>query len=293
MRMMKRVAVGILTAAMALSMLTACGGGGGNANSGGNSNGGGSSNGSSNSGSSSSSGSTSGGSNNGSNGSTIKDDLTKLPDETEIKYADSQTAKWRRLRSNSGTWYMKTESAGTQSKYIREQSYNGKKQYNKTTYANGTIYENFYDGTTSYSLYSKHKIAVIHVFNSSGSTSSESYRLTNVKKTTAIEEKVPYYTEVMTYTGETTGKTMTDTYSFDSTGKLTYMTTTYSDGTQSKTHVLSYSTSLPDNAIWEIPSDWGVYTSTYDGKNTTVTNKDGRELTSEELNVFYSKIYNR
>lgn len=293
MRMMKRVAVGILTAAMALSMLTACGGGGGNANSGGNSNGGGSSNGSSNSGSSSSSGSTSGGSNNGSNGSTIKDDLTKLPDETEIKYADSQTAKWRRLRSNSGTWYMKTESAGTQSKYIREQSYNGKKQYNKTTYANGAIYENFYDGTTSYSLYSKHKIAVIHVFNSSGSTSSESYRLTNVKKTTAIEEKVPYYTEVMTYTGETTGKTMTDTYSFDSTGKLTYMTTTYSDGTQSKTHVLSYSTSLPDNAIWEIPSDWEVYTSTYDGKNTTVTNKDGRELTSEELNVFYSKIYNR
>lgn len=295
MRMMKRVAVGILTAAMALSMLTACGGGGGNASSGGNSNGSGNGSGSSNSGSSSSSGSTSGGSNNGSSGSTVKDDLTKLPDETEIKYADSQTAKWNRMLNTNGKWYTKTEQISQGKKVIREQAYNGKTRYYKTTYEDGRTFESLYDGTTTYTLYPNVKIATTYVRtgSDSGTTTGETYTLTSVKKTTRVEENVPYYAEVMTYTSKTSQKTITQAYCYDSTGKQVY--TVYNVGTKDEyaVHLLSYSSAIPNTAILSIPDDWGIYTMTSDGQFTTITDKDGHELTNEERNAFFDKIYNR
>lgn len=298
MRMAKRIAVSLLAAAMALSMLTACGGGG-NANSGGTSGGsGGGSNNSSNTGSSDNGSSGNNGASNkdDKNDLTTSNDLTKLPDGTEIDYADSQTRKWNKMCS-SGKLYMVTEDSSSQSqKRITEMARDGKNTYRKTTYEGSRGYETLYDGNAqvSYTLYPNVKIATTSVFSdsSSGTTSGERCSMT-MKKTTRVEENVPYYAEIQTLTGQTTGRVYETIYCYDSTGALAYQISNPGTENEMKSHVLKYSTSIPNTAILEIPSDWEIYTFIYgkDGILEKVTTPDGHELTNEEYRELYNKIY--
>lgn len=295
MRMMKRAAVGILAAAMALSMLTACGG----ASAGPSTSGSTSTGGSGNPGSSSSSSASSSNSNgsSSSSSSSTKDDTTKLPDDTEITYQNSKTRQYNLAHSNAKAWYMKREIVRDGKSYISEQVSSGNKYYSKSTLDGKITSMSLSDGTSSYSLYPSLKIAIKYVSSStsSGSTESERFLLSSMKKTTRVENGTPYYTEVSTYKGEKSGKTMVYMYCFDNTGKLAY--TIFNEGTEdeSKIHILSYGTSIPSDAILEIPSDWEVYTSTYDetAGRSTVTAPDGHTLSDQETSDLWRKIANR
>lgn len=292
MRMMKRAAVGILATAMALSMLTACGGASAGPGSSGSTGNGGSNN----SSSSSSSSSESNGSSSSSSSST-KNDTTKLPDDTEIKYQNSKTRQYNLAHSNAKTWYVKREIVRDGKSYISEQISSNKKYYSKSTLDGKITSMSLSDGTNSYSLYPSLKIAINYVSSStsSGNIESERFLLSSMKKTTRVEDGTPYYTEVSTYKGEKSGKTMVYTYCFDNTGKLAY--TIFNEGTEdeSKVHILSYGTSIPSDAILEIPSDWEVYTSTYDetAKRNTVTAPDGHTLSAQEASDLWRKLANR
>ena len=292
MRMMKRAAVGILAAAMALSMLTACGG----ASAGPGSSGSTSTGGSSNPGSSSSSSASSNGSSSSSSSST-KDDTTKLPDGTEIKYQDTKTAKYNQEYSHSKAWYQKTESTDSSGrKHIYELAIlrDSKKSYTKSSDEDGHVFECLYDSPFNYILYSDVKVAIKRVSPSSGNSTStsdsETFAITSINKTTRIEDSTPYYTEVMAYKGSKTGKTMTQSYCFNTKGKLSYIITA-EDGQEYKTHILDYSSSIPSSVIMDIPSDWEVYNFVRTDSGMTYTDASGRELTEEEINVLEKKIY--
>lgn len=300
MRMMKRAAVGILAAAMALSMLTACGGASAGPSTSGSTSTGGSGS------SSSSSGTNSGSSSSSSSGSTsTKGDTTKLPDGTEIAYQNSKAYQYNHARLNSSSWYTKMERTYVNApsmNSIQEEASTGKKRYIKTTYPNrnnGKTYEYFYDDKVYYNLYPDLKIAMNYVTindnSSSSGTTGETYFLTSVQKATHVENKVPYYAEILSYKGKTSGKTMSDIYCFDNSGKLAY--TIYNKGSQNECIIryLSYGTSIPSTAILSIPNDWEVYTSTYDEstKKSTVTDKSGRTLSDEDITALYRKINNR
>lgn len=94
----------------------------------------------------------------------------------------------------------------------------------------------------------------------------------------------------MTYKGDKTGKTMTQSYCFDTKGKLVY-TIMVEDGQEFKTHILDYSTSIPGRIIMEIPSDWSVYTFDYTTTPKTVTDAAGNKLTEDEIAQLNKKIY--
>lgn len=302
MRMMKRAAVGILAAAMALSMLTACGGSSGGASSSGSSSTGTGSSSSSSSSSGTNSGSSS--SSSSSSGSTsTKGDTTKLPDGTEITYQTSKARQYNMARINSSSWYAKMERTYVNNpsmNSIQEEASTGNKRYIKATYPNrnnGKSYEYFYEGDTSYTLYPDLKIAMNYVTinSSTSSTTSETYLLDSIKKTTRVENKVPYYTEVLNYKSKTSGKTMSNIYCFDNSGKLAYIINNEGAQNECVIHYLSYGPTIPNTAILSIPESWEIYTVTYDesAKNSTVTDKSGRTLSNEDVTALYRKINSR
>ena len=136
MRMMKRAAVGILAAAMALSMLTACGG----ASAGPSSSGSTSTGGSGNPGSSSSSSASS----SDSNGSSSSSSSSSGSSSTKFTYKDSLTNKYNLQRYNSKTWYQKTaqiDSDGERNIYetalVFGSDHRVQKSYYKSSYSNG------------------------------------------------------------------------------------------------------------------------------------------------------------
>lgn len=294
MRMMKRAAVGILTAAMALSMLTACGG----ASAGPSTSGSTSTGGSSNPGSSSSSSASSSESNGSSSSSSSSSNSSS---STKLTYKASLTYKYNMQRYNSKTWYQKTDridSDGKQNIYetamVFGSDHRVQKSYYKSSYSNGSTYESLMIDGANYTLYPDAKIAVNNIYKSSGSNSSTSdgevYRMDSIAKTTQKVNDVSYYTEVMTYKGDKTGKTMTQSYCFDTKGKLVYLISV-EDGEEYKTHLLDYGTSIPSSAIMEIPSDWETYTFDYTTTPKTVTNAAGNKLTDDEIAQLNKKIY--
>ena len=205
-------------------------------------------------------------------------------------------------RLNSSSWYTKMERTYVNDpsmNSIQEEASTGNKRYIKATYPNrnnGKSYEYFYEGDASYTLYPDLKIAMSYVTindSSSSGTTGETYLLDSIKKTTRVENKVPYYTEVLNYKSKTSSKTMTQIYCFDNSGKLTY--TIYNEGTQNEyvIHYLSYGPSIPSTAILSIPDSWEIYTSTYDAaaKKSTVTDKSGRTLTDAEHLELNKKLY--
>ena len=292
MRMMKRAAVGILAAAMALSMLTACGG----ASAGPSTSGSTSTGGSGNPGSSSSSSDSSSDSNGGSSSSSSSSGSSS----TKFTYKDSLTNKYNLQRYNSKTWYEKTaqiDSHGGRNIYetalVFGSDHRVQKSYYKSSYSNGSAYESLMIDGTNYMLYRDAKIAITYKSNGSSSSSKgEIYRMDSIVKTTQKVNYVSYYTEVMTYKGDKTGKIMTQSYCFDTKGKLVYLISS-ENGQEFKTHILDYSTSIPGSVIMEIPSDWSVYTFDYTTTPKTVTDAAGNKLTEDEIAQLDKIIYKR
>lgn len=292
MRMMKRAAVGILAAAMALSMLTACGG----ASAGPSTSGSTSTGGSGNPGSSSSSSASSSNSNSSSSSSSSSSGSSS----TKFTYKDSLTNKYNLQRYNSKTWYQKTaqiDSDGERNIYetalVFGSDHRVQKSYYKSSYSNGSAYESLMIDRTNYTLYRDAKIATTSIYKSNGSSSSsegEIYRMDSIVKTTQKVDNVSYYTEVTTYKGDKTGKIMTQSYCFDTKGKLVYLISS-ENGQEYKTHILDYSASIPDKVIMEIPSDWSVYTFDYTTTPKTVTDAAGNKLTDDEIAQLNKKIY--
>ena len=290
MRMMKRAAVGILAAAMALSMLTACGGASAGPSTSGSTGNGGSNNSSSSSSSSSESNGSSSSSSSSSNSSS----------STKFTYKDSQAYKYNMQRYNSKTWYQKTaqvDSDGKQNIYesamVFGSDHRVQKLYYKDSYANGDTYESLMIDGTNHTLYRDAKIAITSIYKSNGSSSSsegEIYRMDSIVKTTQKVSDVSYYTEVMTYKGDKTGKTMTQSYCFDTKGKLVYLISA-ENGQEYQTHILDYGVSIPSSAIMEIPSDWETYTFDYTTTPKTVTDAAGNKLTDDEIVQLNKKIY--
>ena len=293
MRMMKRAAVGILTAAMALSMLTACGG----ASAGPSTSGSTSTGGSSNPGSSSSSSASSSESNGSSSSSSSSSNSSS---STKLTYKASLTYKYNMQRYNSKTWYQKTDridSDGKQNIYetaiVFGSDHRVQKSYYKSSYSNGSTYESLMIDGTNHTLYRDAKIAITSIYKSSGSSSSsegEIYRMDSIVKTTQKVSDVSYYTEVMTYKGDKTGKTMTQSYCFDTKGKLVYLISA-ENGQEYQTHILDYGTSIPSSVLMEIPSDWETYTFDYTTTPKTVTDAAGNKLTDDEIVQLNKKIY--
>lgn len=293
MRMMKRVAVSILAAAMALSLLTACGG-------------------------SDAPSTPETPSNPGtSQGEEKKDDEKKDPpaeskpeDKKDEEVADgstvelnkSRTYKWVQEYASAQKAYIKMEPVkpASQDVVCRESVTDGQKSYTKVTHKNGKTDEQFTElvsGNTQnfYRLYSDQKIAIMRSFTVNAAdlnqnVLSDSYNYT-VKKTTHVVNAVPYYTEALTIEDKDTKQTETQMFCYDNTGSLVYLV--YSPDTANEQIIrIQCSKVIPDSAILSIPNGWSVYTVTYGASYNDVTVKDqsGRELTTEEVSALFNKL---
>lgn len=296
MRMMKRVAVSILAAAMALSLLTACGGG-----------------------DAPSAPETP--SNPGtSQGEEKKDDEKKDPpaeskpedkkdeevaDGSTIELNKSRTYKWALEYAYAQKVYVKIEpvksaSNGSQSYICQETVRDGQKSYTKVTYKNGKVAETLVDLSqknvlNQYELYSNQKIAIMRSYTMNATNPDDNTVLdpeTNytVKKTTHVINAIPYYAEAITMEDKDTKRTETQMFCYDNTGNLVYMVASPDTADEQIVRV-QYSKSIPDSASLSIPNGWSVYTVTYSaGHSVTVKDQSGHELTDEEVEALAKKV---
>ncbi len=294
MRMMKRVAVSILAAAMALSLMTACGGG-----------------------DAPSAPETP--SNPGtSQGEEKKDDEKKDPpaeskpeDKKDEEVADgstvelnkSRTYKWVQEYGSAKKVYIKVEPVkpASQDVVCMESVADGRKSYTKVTYKNGKAAETLVDLSQNnvvnqYELYSNQKIAImkshsVTVTNPDDNTVLDPETNYTVKKTTRVINAVPYYTEAITMEDKDAKRTETQMFCYDNTGSLVYLVSSPDTADEQIVHI-QCSKSIPDSAILSIPNGWSVYTVTYGASNNDVTVKDqsGRELTTEEVTALLNKL---
>lgn len=293
MRMMKRVAVSILAAAMALSLLTACGGGDAPSTPETPSNPG------------------------TSQGEEKKDDEKKDPpaeskpeDKKDEEVADgstvelnkSRTYKWVQEYGSARKVYIKMEPVkpASQDVVCMELVTDGQKSYTKVTHKNGKTDEQFTElvsGKTQnvYRLYSNQKIAImtsntVNAADLNQNVLSDSYNYT-VKKTTHVVNAIPYYTEALTMENKTTKKTETQLFCYDNTGSLVYLVSS-PDTADEEIVRIQCSKVIPDSAILSVPNGWSVYTVTYsaDYSDMTVKDQSGRELTTEEVSALFNKL---
>lgn len=294
MRMMKRVAVSILAAAMALSLLTACGGG-----------------------DAPSAPETP--SNPGtSQGEEKKDDDKKDPpaeskpedkkdeevtDGSTIEFNKSRTYKWVQEYGSAKKVYIKVEPVKPASQVIvcTESVADGRKSYTKVTYKDGKAAETLVDLSQNnvvnqYELYSNQKIAImkshpVTVTNPDDNTVLDPETTYTVKKTTRVINAIPYYTEAITMEDKDAKRTETQMFCYDSTGSLVYLVSSPDTADEQIVHI-QCSKSIPDSAILSIPNGWSVYTVTYGASynDKTVKDQNGHELTDEEKEALEKKI---
>lgn len=294
MRMMKRVAVSILAAAMALSLMTACGGG-----------------------DAPSAPETP--SNPGtSQGEEKKDDDKKDPpaeskpedkkdeevaDGSTIEFNKSRTYKWVQEYGSAKKVYIKVEPVKPASQVIvcTESVADGRKSYTKVTYKDGKAAETLVDLSQNnvvnqYELYSNQKIAImkshpVTVTNPDDNTVLDPETTYTVKKTTRVINAIPYYTEAITMEDKDAKRTETQMFCYDSTGSLVYLVSS-PDTADEEIIRIQCSKAIPDSAILSVPNGWSVYTVTYGASNNDVTVKDqsGRELTTEEVTALLNKL---
>lgn len=293
MRMMKRVAVSILAAAMALSLLTACGGSGAPS-------------------------APETPSNPGtSQGEEKKDDEKKDPpaeskpeDKKDEEVADGSTIEWNKSRTYK--WFLEYGSAqkvytkiepvkpASQDVVCTESVRDGQKLYTKVTHKNGKTDEQFIElvsGNTQniYRLYSDQKIAImssdsVPVTNPDDNTVLNPEMNCTVKKTTHVITAVPYYAEAITMEDKDTKQTETVMFCYDNTGSLVYLVA-FPDTADEQIIRIHCSKSIPNSAILSIPNGWSVYTLTYSaGHSVTVKDQSGHELTDEEVEALEKKI---
>ena len=294
MRMMKRVAVSILAAAMALSLMTACGGG-----------------------DAPSAPETP--SNPGtSQGEEKKDDDKKDPpaeskpedkkdeevaDGSTIEFNKSRTYKWVQEYGSAKKVYIKVEPVkpASQDVVCMESVADGRKSYTKVTYKNGKAAETLVDLSQNnvvnqYELYSNQKIAImkshsVTVTNPDDNTVLDPETNYTVKKTTRVINAIPYYTEAITMEDKDAKRTETQMFCYDSTGSLVYLVSSPDTADEQIVHI-QCSKSIPDSAILSIPNGWSVYTVTYGASynDKTVKDQNGHELTDEEKEALAKKI---
>lgn len=301
MRMMKRVAVSILAAAMALSLMTACGGG-----------------------DAPSAPETP--SNPGtSQGEEKKDDSTdskpedkkdppaeskpedkkdeEVADGSTIEFNKSRTYKWVLEYGSAQKVYIKVEPVKPASQYIvcTESVTDGKKSYTKETYQNGKVAETLAELSQNnvvnqYKLYSNQKIAIMTSYPMNATNPDDNTVLdpeTNytVKKTTRVISAIPYYTEAITREDKSTKRTETQMFCYDNTGSLVYLVVS-PDTADEQILRIQCSKSIPDSAILSIPNGWSVYTITHGASDNDMIVKDqnGRELTTEEVIALFNKL---
>ena len=289
MRMMKRVAVSILAAAMALSLLTACGGG-----------------------DAPSAPETP--SNPGtSQGEDKKDDEKKDPpaeskpedkkdeevaDGSTIEFNKSRTYKWLQEYGSAKKVYIKVEPVkpASQDVVCTESVTDGQKSYTKVTHKNGKTDEQFTElvsGKTQnvYRLYSNQKIAIMISYTVNATNPDDNKTTYTVKKTTYVINAVPYYAEAITMEDKNTKRTETQMFCYDSTGSLVYLVSSPDTADEQIVHI-QCSKAIPDSAILSVPNGWSVYTVTYGASYNDVTVKDqsGRELTTEEATALFNKL---
>lgn len=294
MRMMKRVAVSILAAAMALSLMTACGGG-----------------------DAPSAPETP--SNPGtSQGEEKKDDEKKDPpaeskpeDKKDEEVADgstvelnkSRTYKWVQEYGSAKKVYIKVEPVkpASQDVVCMESVADGRKSYTKVTYKDGKAAETLVDLSQNnvvnqYELYSNQKIAImkshpVTVTNPDDNTVLDPETTYTVKKTTRVINAIPYYTEAITMEDKDAKRTETQMFCYDSTGSLVYLVSSPDTADEQIVHI-QCSKSIPDSAILSIPNGWSVYTVTYGASynDKTVKDQNGHELTDEEKEALEKKI---
>lgn len=291
MRMMKRLAVCVLAAAMSLTMLTACGDDTPSA--------------------------PETPSNPGtSQGEEKKDDEKKDPpaeskpedkkdeevaDGSTIELKKSRTYKWLLEYGSAKKVYIKIEPVkpASQDVVCEESVTDGQKSYTKMTHKNGKTDEQFTElvsGKTKnvYRLYSNQKIAIMTSYSMNAADLNQnvlpdSYNYT-VKKTTHVINAIPYYTEVLTIEDKTTKKTETQMFCYDNTGSLAYLVSS-PDTAGEQIVRIQCSKVIPDSAILSIPNDWSVYTVTGASDNDiTVKDQNGRELTTEEVSALFNKL---
>lgn len=306
MRMMKRVAVSILAAAMALSLMTACGGGDAPSAPETPSNPG------------TSQGEEKKDDSTGGKPEDKKDDEKKDPpaeskpedkkdeevaDGSTIEFNKSRTYKWALEYRSAQKVYIKVEPVkpASQDVVCMESVADGRKSYTKVTYKNGKAAETLVDLSQNnvvnqYELYSNQKIAImkshsVTVTNPDDNTVLDPETNYTVKKTTRVINAVPYYTEALTMENKTTKKTETQLFCYDSTGSLVYLVSS-PDTADEEIIRIQCSKAIPDSAILSVPNGWSVYTVTYGASYNDVTVKDqsGRELTTEEVTALLNKL---
>lgn len=308
MRMMKRVAVSILAAAMALSLMTACGGGDAPSAPETPSNPG------------TSQGEEKKDDSTGGKPEDKKDDEKKDPpaeskpedkkdeevaDGSTIEFNKSRTYKWALEYASAQKAYMKIEpvksaSNGAQIIICQETVRDGQKSYTKVTYKNGKVAEALADLSQNnvvnqYELYSNQKIAIMRsnpvpVTNPDENTVFDPEMNYTVKKTTRVIHAVPYYTEAITMEDKDAKQTETQMFCYDNTGSLVYLVVSPDTADEQIVHI-QCSKSIPDSAILSIPNGWSVYTVTYSaGHSVTVKDQSGHELTDEEKEALAKKI---
>lgn len=309
MRMMKRVAVSILAAAMALSLMTACGGSDAPSAPETPSNPG------------TSQGEEKKDDSTGGKPEDKKDDDKKDPpaeskpedkkdeevaDGSTIELNKSRTYKWLLEYAYAQKVYVKIEpvkstSNGSQIIICQETVRDGQKSYNKITYKNGKVAETLADLTQNsvlnqYELYSNQKIAIMRSYTMNATNPDDNTVLDpemnyTVKKTTHVINAVPYYTEAITMEDKDTKRTATQLFCYDNTGSLVYLVSSPDTADEQIVHV-QCSKSIPDSAILSIPNGWSVYTVTYGASynDKTVKDQNGHELTDEEKEALEKKI---
>lgn len=306
MRMMKRVAVSILAAAMALSLMTACGGGDAPSAPETPSNPG------------TSQGEEKKDDSTDSKPEDKKDDEKKDPpaeskpedkkdeevaDGSTIEFNKSRTYKWALEYRSAQKVYIKVEPVkpASQDVVCMESVADGRKSYTKVTYKNGKAAETLVDLSQNnvvnqYELYSNQKIAImkshsVTVTNPDDNTVLDPETNYTVKKTTRVINAVPYYTEAITMEDKDTKRTETQMFCYDNTGSLVYLVSSPDTADEQIVHI-QCSKSIPDSAILSIPNGWSVYTVTYGASynDKTVKDQNGHELTDEEKEALAKKI---
>ena len=306
MRMMKRVAVSILAAAMALSLMTACGGGDAPSAPETPSNPG------------TSQGEEKKDDSTGGKPEDKKDDEKKDPpaeskpedkkdeevaDGSTIEFNKSRTYKWALEYRSAQKVYIKVEPVkpASQDVVCMESVADGRKSYTKVTYKNGKAAETLVDLSQNnvvnqYELYSNQKIAImkshsVTVTNPDDNTVLDPETNYTVKKTTRVINAVPYYTEAITMEDKDTKRTETQMFCYDNTGSLVYLVSS-PDTADEQIVQIQCSKSIPDSAILSIPNGWSVYTVTYGASynDKTVKDQNGHELTDEEKEALEKKI---
>lgn len=306
MRMMKRVAVSILAAAMALSLMTACGGGDAPSAPETPSNPG------------TSQGEEKKDDSTDSKPEDKKDDEKKDPpaeskpedkkdeevaDGSTIEFNKSRTYKWALEYRSAQKVYIKVEPVkpASQDVVCMESVADGRKSYTKVTYKNGKAAETLVDLSQNkvvnqYELYSNQKIAImkshsVTVTNPDDNTVLDPETNYTVKKTTRVINAIPYYTEAITMEDKDAKRTETQMFCYDSTGSLVYLVSSPDTADEQIVHI-QCSKSIPDSAILSIPNGWSVYTVTYGASynDKTVKDQNGHELTDEEKEALAKKI---